>query len=476
MKAKIFLIFLLSFLLGCLVAPFFTNEQNIYTIVGVLLIFSSFLIYRKRIFWVIIASVGFFFLSLSNFYFQQNYYENLNKKYQTKAIFTGYVSEIPEKVEHGERITIRVEKTNDAPANFSANFYKNEFPAVKVGQKLTVSGEMKPYKEDKKARSIKQKIAGEIAVEKLAMTGDIVWNVKTALLLVRQKFNESLASSLPKDEANLASGLILGEKALQTAEFTRSLQASGTSHIIALSGYNITIILSIFLVLCSKFSRKVNLFLPIFFMILFIVMTGGAASIVRAGIMGVMPILARYIGRPSNPLIAIIFSAALMVLVNPYILLYDVGFQLSFGAMVGLVYLSPMIYKSFREGVLYRLLAETLSAQIAVLPLLVYYFGQVSIVSPISNLVILGLVPVGMLISFLTGVFGLVSPSLGYFGGIISYPLLKSIDQLIIYFGNLPFALTQVKIDNPVWILIYYLALINVIYLIKVRFGRSPGA
>jgi competence protein ComEC len=279
---------------------------------------------------------------------------------------------------------------------------------------------------------------------------------------------------LPAEEAGLASGLILGEKALISAELKRNLQVSGTTHIIALSGYNITIILGLFAFLKTKASRLMNLIIPTVFILSFVVMTGAAASIVRAAIMGFMPIFARYIGRPANNIMAILVSAFLMLLFNPYLALYDVGFQLSFMAMVGLMYIGPLIHGLFpKQNSLTLILAETLSAQIAVLPLIIFNFGVVSVISPFSNLSILLLVPVGMFVSFLTGFSGIFHPLLRKLASLAAFPLLKVINFLVSFFGGLPFASFQYTVTNPIWVFVMYFVIFDLVYLLKNLYTRK---
>jgi len=196
-------------------------------------------------------------------------------------------------------------------------------------------------------------------------------------------------------------------------------------------------------------------------------MTGASASIVRAGIMGFMPLLARYLGRSSNSFVAILVSAFIMTLLNPFIVLYDIGFQLSFMALCGMLYLGPLIsvWLGWLPNGIRFILAETLGAQIATLPLLLFYFGTVSIVSPISNLVILALVPFGMLAAFFVGLMGIFLPIIAQLIAIPSYFLLHIFYLLINYFGSLPYASTQLKIDNPVWLIITYVVILDIIFM-----------
>jgi competence protein ComEC len=203
---------------------------------------------------------------------------------------------------------------------------------------------------------------------------------------------------------------------------------------------------------------------PLAFIILFVTMTGGAASLVRAAIMGFMPLLAIYLGRESDSFIAILFSAVIMIAFNPFLTLYDVGFQLSFAALAGMIYLAPIIARlltSFPEYVSGPL-SETVGAQMAAMPLLAFYFGSVSLISPISNLVILSLVPLGMMTAFVIGLAGMISQFLANLVAIPGYVILHTINVLIAFFGSLPAASKSIKIENVMWIALLYFLLFDI--------------
>jgi competence protein ComEC len=180
--------------------------------------------------------------------------------------------------------------------------------------------------------------------------------------------------------------------------------------------------------------------------------------------MGFMPLLAAYLGREGDSFISILFSAVIMVLFNPFLALFDVGFQLSFAALAGMIYLAPIIarFLSKLPDRISGMLSETIGAQLTAMPLLAYYFGSVSLISPLANLVILSLVPLGMLTSFAIGLSGIVWQSLGNFVAIPSFVILKLINMLIAFFGSLPEAARSIKIQNPIWILAMYFVLFDI--------------
>lgn len=475
MKAKVFVSGLLSFLFGVFVSAFIDVGCRDISLLAILFLLSVLFVYRlKYLAWLLMLLASFSF-GIGAYQFQNTYYLEQNKKVANKnIIIKAVVDEIPVKTEHGYMAKIATLSVNEQNNSSKMLAYFSKENSPDFNDIIEFESKVKEYKSEKVGYLIKQKVVGEIDTREYQVVGkNQKISLKSMLFTVRQKFNQAISRSLPGDEANLARGLILGEKANFDARTTRNMKAAGVTHIVALSGYNITIILSLLVFMKRRYSRLVNLIVPLALIIFFVIMTGASASIVRAGIMGFMPILARFLYRPQNSIIAVIFSAFVMVMLNPFILMHDIGFQLSFMALMGLMFLSPIIKGWFsKENILVNLFAETLGAQIAVLPLLVYNFGNVSLISPVSNVFILVFVPLGMFVSFLVGLAGMINSLLGFLVSIPSFLLLKFINQLIKLFGELPFSLVQHELNDPWWILIFYLVLINI--LIFTKKGQRP--
>lgn len=465
MRAQIFTIWLVLFVLGSMAAPLFELAPTLYLKLGLVLVVSSFLIYPRRFLFATIFGVGLLFLSIGTFQAREMKLVAQNDAISRQKIEAlGYVSEVPTTNEYGQTIIITLQKINDLPENAKVKIYAPTYPKLIYGQIIRFETTVKPYGE-KKWRLLKDGLIGEASLTDYTIVGteqSPSVMAKGWLFNFRSSFNDAISRSLPAAESGLASGLILGEKALLTPEITRQLQISGTTHIIALSGYNITIILSLFVFLREKLSRLANLLVPIGFILAFVVMTGGAPSLIRAAIMGFMPLLAAYLGREGDSFISILFSASIMIAFNPFLTLFDVGFQLSFVALAGMIYLAPILARFLTGLPKYSgPLSETVGAQIAAMPLLAYYFGSVSLISPLSNLVILSFVPLGMLVSFLVGLLGIIWQTLASFIAIPSFVVLHAINLLIALFGDLPAASKSVKIENPLWMLLVYFVLFD---------------
>ncbi len=265
--------------------------------------------------------------------------------------------------------------------------------------------------------------------------------VRKALIGLKGSLVGKLEAVLPAEHAALASGLLLGERSEFTDDFEQAMRNSGTTHIVALSGYNIAILVMVISGIFSYlWNRKIAFYLSLLIIPGFVVMTGAAPSVIRAGIMGLILLLAENQNRSYSPRNAITLAALVMILFNPRVGVDDVGFQLSFAALLGIVYLYPFLEKKFNiqsEGFLSwkKNALQTASAQIAVLPIVLYAFGFFSPVALISNVLILEFIPITMLLSFLTTILGFVSFHLSLIAGWISSVFLSYEIFIIKFFG-----------------------------------------
>ena len=279
--------------------------------------------------------------------------------------------------------------------------------------------------------------------------------IYAAILFLKSKFNESLERLIPAPEAGLASGLVVGGSDLLSQKIQDDFSKTGLTHIVAVSGYNVTIIAEYLMIIGIFLGlwRQQAFWFAVFGIVLFVVLVGFPSSAVRAGVMGILLIWAMKNGRLANSKNAIIFSAAIMLMFNPLLLRWDIGFQLSFLATLGVVYFYPVL-----EGYLFsrrdakfcvstagEILFLTLSAQIFVLPIILFNFGNLSLISPVANLLILPLVPLAMLLSFLAGFFNLIFHPLGVLVSFLAYLPLKYETILVSYLSSLKYASVEIS-------------------------------
>ena len=181
---------------------------------------------------------------------------------------------------------------------------------------------------------------------------------------------------------------------------------------------------------------------------MFVMMTGGEASVTRATLMAFIALLATLSGRAYVARQALIISLVAIVLYSPYSLIADVSLHLSFLATAGIVYLTETVQEMF---VRYRLgksfveiIATTFSAYITTLPYVVYTFGTVSVYALLANVLVVPLVPLSMLLSFCTVIFSYISETLGLFIGIVTSYLLHVIIFIAESVSYLPFSYVHI--------------------------------
>lgn len=254
--------------------------------------------------------------------------------------------------------------------------------------------------------------------------------------------------------ASFMAGLLYGYRG-GLGQLNELFARTGVTHIIAISGYNITIIATILVGVCTGLAipRKRAFWFVVAGIAVFVLFAGASASVVRAGIMGGLVLFARQVGRKSTVGIVMIYTAVIMCLHNPLILFWDAGFQLSFVSTLGLVYLVPFIQKPFENvrevlGVKESLIS-TLAAIIATLPLIVYQFGRLSLVAPIVNVLILWVLPWIMLLGAIAVVASYIFFPFASIVAWVAYVGMRYIVLVVSWFAALLFS--SIEISLPWW-------------------------
>ncbi len=230
--------------------------------------------------------------------------------------------------------------------------------------------------------------------------------LKRRLLGIKNNFRVQTQKIFSFPHAGLLLGLLIGDTDGIPNYLNDALIQTGTIHIVAISGYNISIIISLLLTLAPYIylSRRLAwaAVIPILFGFSFI--AGAESSVVRACVMALIVAFASEAGRLSNCSRVLAITAFLMLAKNPYLLVFDVGFQLSFAATLGLVYISPRISDWLKARFQFRFISETAAATIganmAVAPILFLHFGRVSFIAPLVNIAIIWIIPLTMALGF----------------------------------------------------------------------------
>jgi len=269
---------------------------------------------------------------------------------------------------------------------------------------------------------------------------------------------------LPQPHAGLLAGILYGKKGSMNAEIDEQFRAVGLTHIVVLSGYNVSLVIQLFLIVLGFLPIRLRSTLAFLGIITFALLVGAGPTVVRASIMASLLVLSGLVHREYDVIRALIFAGVIMVSLNPYILLFDISFQLSFLATFSLIYVSPLIERYFQivPNILeFRSsLVATISAQIFVLPLIFYQIGEFSVISIVVNTIVLFAVPFAMLFGAISSI---LSP--GFILEIcifITFVFLEYIVKLVSYFSRYP--LVHIPPFHISVLILIYLILFFVLY------------
>lgn len=318
-------------------------------------------------------------------------------------------------------------------------------PMVYRGDELQISGSLSPTKGSAQAR---------VSFAKLAVVG----RGHSPIDDFRRRFIAGLQSALPEPEASFGAGLLIGQRSTIPKEISDQLSVTGLTHLVAVSGYNLTIIIVAVRKILGKASKFQSTIAAAMLMLVFVLITGFSASIVRAALVSSLSLVAWYYGRRFKPLLLISFAAALTAGWNPYYLWSDIGWYLSFLAFFGVLLVAPYLVQLASRGrspkTVGALLGETISAQALTLPIIMYIFGRVSLIGLVANALVVPLVPLAMLLTLFAGIGGMF----GSVGGWIAWPasfLLTYMIDITGIFSRFPHAAVQHTISLATMIMAY---------------------
>ena len=463
----------ISFLLGILLASYFIIPGPL-LITGIFL-FSATLVFKPRSV-VKIAAVAGLGLLLGWWRYDmvtRPITNSIGEWADEEVIVQGWVSNDPIVIDNQQKLQIRVLLADNQPAAGKILLTTWPLPRYAYGDELEAKVKITvPQLSVAFDYVAYLKKDGIYALGRSTDTIIMIKPAPVSILGVLYKTKNWLAGQinqlLPEPDSALMNGLLLGLRTQLPESFKTALQYSGTTHIIALSGFNITIIAGFFMWLFSRTPRRLGLIGAGVGILLFVLMTGAASSVVRAAIMGWVMLLAAWWGRKRSLSNAVLIAAVVMVAFNPYILQYDAAFQLSVAATAGLVYFTPRLLVWFRylPIILKEAAATTLAATIAVFPLIIFHFGGFSLYTLLANLLVVPLVPATMLFGFVTLVLFSVFPFL-QFVGLIDFAFTRVLIGIINFFSSLPHAFVEVPPLSPFAPVLYYLLLIISVYLLN---------
>ncbi|HEV8666527.1 MAG TPA: ComEC/Rec2 family competence protein [Candidatus Paceibacterota bacterium] len=274
------------------------------------------------------------------------------------------------------------------------------------------------------------------------------------LFSIKHYFDASIERVLPEPDASLLEGILLGQRKGLPAALTAAFVIAGLIHIVILSGYSMSVVSQGILTALQFLPRRWQMLLAGICMIAFVVMTGAAATTVRACAMAIIALVARYGHRSALAMRSLFVVAAAMVLYNPVLILGDASFFTSVLATFGLIVFSPsieqLLWRVPQKYEMRSIITSTIAVQIFALPALLYFTGTVSFLSVPANLLVLPLLPFIMIFGLLTGVVGFISSALAFVPAVVTDLLLKWILLVVHVVQLIPYSSATLT-QFPLW-------------------------
>jgi competence protein ComEC len=300
---------------------------------------------------------------------------------------------------------------------------------------------------------------------------------------VRDKFADGIRRAIPDPEASLGIGYLVGQRSSLPDSLDEQIKTVGLTHAVVASGYNLTILVAF---ACKLFAKKSKYLAAVsggLMIFSFMLITGFSPSMSRAGLVSALSLVAWFYGRKIHPLVLLPFAAAITVLIRPAYIWGDLGWYLSFSAFIGVIVLAPLLQHYFwgdnkKPHIMRQLFVDTVSAQAATLPIILFAFHQYSQYALPANLLVLPLVPLAMMLTFVAGIAGLLTPGIATFIGMPANFVLSYMIKTISYIANLPNAKNEIVFMLPTMVGTYII-LVFIIFLLwyktKHRFRLAPA-
>lgn len=460
---------------GVLLRSFFDVSSSILLffilIASVLLLLSS-LLYRRNVptplfllsIFLIIATIG---LARADLFFDRTGNGILRDHLNQEEMYEGIVSDELTLRENGMNVEVRLTSLSGEDVRQTGNkilIHAGFYPELRYGDRIEIHGKLQEVEnfETDTGRIFNYKnylrkygiyfrmFSPEIEIISRGNGSPI----KRTLFSLKHSFVSAFSGVVREPHASLLSGITVGAEESLGKGIEKKFRDTGIIHIVVLSGYNVTIVAEFFMRILAWAPFFLRSLFGALSIVLFAMLTGASATIVRASIMALLVVAARLSARRYDITRALVIAGALMVFHNPYILLYDPGFQLSFLATFGLIYLAPLVEKRLNwmptKWQLREFATATISTQIFVLPLLLYMTGTLSVFALPVNLLILPAVPLAMFGGLVTGLLGFFSSTLSFIPAIPTYILLDWMLRVVDFFSSLPFATISIP-TIPLW-------------------------
>ncbi len=390
-----------------------------------------------------------------------------------ELLITGSLAVPPDYRDNYTNLKLKVEAVDTGSGDMPASGFilvrvaANE--EYEYGERVRVRGELKTPPENEEfsyrdylARSGVYSYMSTAEVTRLPGNGGNI--VSIAIFKLKAKLLENTYRLFQDPEASLFAGILFGVDTGLSRKLQEAFKNTGTAHIIAISGFNIAIIARLFYSMFKNFfNERLGTILAVLGIFFYTFLVGGDAAVLRAALMGSLSLVARQIGRRNTGINGLAVAAIILALLEP-LTLWDIGFQLSFFATLGLIlYAEPFsnitarfiakFYKNDND-VIVKILNEnfvlTIAAQLMTIPIMAYYFNRISLISFIANPFILPVQPAVMILGGLAVFTSLIIYPLGQLLGWVAWPFAGYTIRVVEFFDRVPNGVIVLG-DVPIW-------------------------
>ena len=488
--SKILFFLCLSFITGIFLESLIKIPQILlwgFLFLSFIAIFAS-LLFKKDIlvtagFCLLFLVIGIIRVQISEFNIANDKLSEFNGKGQ--VVLTGIISDEPDVRDTSQKLQV---KAGDSVILVTTKRY----PEYRYLDKIKLTGKLEaPMVTDDfnyKNYLLKDHIYSVMGFPKIEIVStkhryNIFSFSYEKILFLKQRFEEALQNNFSPPHSLILEGIIFGNNKNITQDLKDKLNAAGLRFLTAISGVHVIILSDILIsfIMFLGLRRNRAFCFSIILIWLYIVITGFSTSGIRAATMGSIFIFAGVFGRQNTSSRTIVLAAALMLLQNPLLLIYDVGFHLSFMACLGIIYLKPLMQifmkNLFRaeSGWLRELsdiISVTFSAQIFTLPIMIFNFGMVSIVAPITSILILPVMPWILSFGFIFSISAALSKFLGWVFYIPTWLLIEYFLKVMDFFSQ-PWMAKSIPNVSWLWFLFSYFIIGSAVWFLNRKYSQK---
>lgn len=392
---------------------------------------------------------------------------NLAPYVSKKATVVGVVSNDPERRATSLHVNVEVTSIHNQPAQGTLLAILGRDESVLYGDTVMLIGNVELPQTFETNTGHTFDYPGYLQVQGITVLmqrGVVVSDVRGGaslqgyLFTLKHMFEQSVERLFPEPDGSLLEGILLGERRGIPQSLTDAFIASGLVHVVVLSGHNITIVSEGVFRVLAFLPRAAGYTTGAVLMVFFALMTGAGATTVRALVMALVALLARYMHRQALAMRSLAAAGAAMVLLNPNELTHDPSFILSMLATFGLITLSPLVEHRWLKFLwkwpqTRSVAATTIAVEIFVTPALLYFSGIVSFLSLPANIIALPVIPFAMLTGFLAGMLGFLHPALGFVPALLCDIALKWMLLVVTTIQAMPYSTATVQ-QFPAWVIL----------------------